>query len=564
MSGTGARTKIKSKSKRGAMKLRPEDVAAVGVTTVHNPAAAPPGPDQATSTAPQRVQPSQQNRGGRFALGTQRTNRIPLRDRLDRISTVITRPIPGLPPERVAEIQDVLDVGLDAEAQGGDTTRLDADIDAILAEIDVLTIAGDSDAGADLGALMTSNTDGLKVAGQPLPDLTKASLYRLNKESGASEVVVSNVVLYLRQYGIWDLKNDAELAELVAEIVREQQARWGKPEAAVTTPAQWIARQMIEDEDAQNELATIMESGVSTVPGAQARACLKFVKDNPNYVRNLRSRGIKFRFADNNAKAYEGGVFMDSTNTISMAPMDQTPADGYLRLFVHETGHASFQKDLLGQPTLTLEWNKGTAFGALRRRMELAQLTDPEPDDGLPRPPEDPAAEMQRLEDWVRKNEPMSTWHELPKDAQDFYRSWLVLRENNGRYLYGQDHGDGFRPDDRRVYQANTFTEFCAETFMQTATSTLTPWLDELYRDDTVPQRVKDAWAVAHEIVERLGRPIVSTDMRPVETAPAPGAKPKVAFRSGQRKAAVRAEIEREAAEKKARAEKPAPDTTDG
>src|SRR4029450_1986442 len=83
--------------------------------------------------------------------------------------------------------------------------------------------------------------------------------------------------------------------------------------------------------------------------------------------------------------------------------------------------------------------------------------------------------------------------------AKALYQSWQKLRGHDGMYMIGIDMGRASNrgmlgPADRQKYQANDFTEFCAESFMHLAYGDLDTHVALMQIRPDVPDDVKKAW----------------------------------------------------------------------
>lgn len=489
-------TRTKSK-RRQAVQLGDADV----TRALADPAAVPD--DTAAAQPPPPV-----TRWSPASPGT--TNPQQQKVLMDRLSLGLATLPPGIPADRVAALRQVLQEAADAEARGVRHPGLAAAV----ADVEVLTIAGTTNAGAALGRQMSSITTGLLVGGQPLPDLDKEGVSTLSKLVPRNGGAFAVVLAYLRAYGDWNFKDTAELGKVIDQIADEQNRRFdASPKLPVTTPIQWIAQQIVDDFAIQETVGRLMGAETTQVAPGHVRELSKFLDANPHFVPNIAQRGVKWVFfshypyvAANGGAAYvEAQVGNKTTKTIHVGNLNNIPPSGFVRLLVHETGHASFQKDLLGK-NLPPEWENGTVFADLRRRQALLQLTRQTPvtgDDGLPRDPTDPVAEAARLERALADLAPMPVWNEMSEDARAYYRAWLVLREDGGTYFLNLDMGDRYRPFERQVYQHNSFPEFIAETFMQSAVGDLDEHLADLRTRQGVPEQVLDAWAAVKDVLDR-------------------------------------------------------------
>ena len=187
----------------------------------------------------------------------------------------------------------------------------------------------------------------------------------------------------------------------------------------------------------------------------------------PDLPRLLRERGTKIHLAGT-AIGLSGLGGMFTNNEIHLeGRVGFEPRAHFLRTLVHEMGHATFQQSLIRSP--------------LARETSKAQVA------------EGAIADEERAK--------------LSSDGQALYRAWRVLRGEGGRQLHGVDVLDegGFRADDRRTYQAATFEEFCAESFMHMAVEeeSLRAHIEKLRRQPDTPADVMAAWDCVWSILQQ-------------------------------------------------------------
>jgi len=177
-----------------------------------------------------------------------------------------------------------------------------------------------------------------------------------------------------------------------------------------------VLRRLTDDE---LQPAVLKAFGVETknagaIPGRNLRGFNRLLDENPALVDHLRKARITIRFSSGEAK-HLGGLYTPADRTVHLEADANTSEPGvFLRLLLHEMGHATFQQMLTG--------NTG-APGVL--------------------------SEYETV----------------------FRAAWEVLRRNDGQYLLGLDLGPGRGPAARKKYQAGSFLEFCAENFMHRVTA---------------------------------------------------------------------------------------------
>ncbi|MEO6089630.1 MAG: hypothetical protein ABIQ18_41635 [Umezawaea sp.] len=245
---------------------------------------------------------------------------------------------------------------------------------------------------------------------------------------------------------------------------------------------------LLEERAELAALRPLVADGELDIPLPQAAAVIRFIKAYPEFWPKVMSRVKEVRFNSRAADGRGGGLFDRGMIYISKLPA--TPPGAFVRLLVHETGHATFEGILLG---------------------------------GRPMPHEldaDPTPEMfERLPTGlvqvsVQADQKIRTyWDGMSASAKLFYNAWLTLRQDHGQHLLGLDLWQDPRrnrldPEQRRRYQAGKFDEFCAETFMLYAMGDLEPHITAVL-DDTVHVDVKTAWTNARTVLDDVARPIL-------------------------------------------------------
>lgn len=280
-----------------------------------------------------------------------------------------------------------------------------------------------------------------------------------------------------------------------------------------------VARAVWQDQSQPEALATRLgtESG-KHVPGRQARAVNDYLNAHPTFEANLSGGkgpgGITF----NSPKAGKmGGLYTHEDRMVYLARLDDSSPDAFVRLLLHELGHATFQQLLLERKKLHDLWCKGTAYNLMLKRQTigtaLEQTVQPHDnqlqDEWQQGVYDDPVtnrvgkllADLKEIDDQLPVGNVLEQWQGLTQEAQEFYKAWLALRREEGKYLLGRDLGPGRGPQRRREYQTENFTEFCAETFMLAATGALASHVATLNTDPEVPDYAKNAWKTAEPIL---------------------------------------------------------------
>jgi hypothetical protein len=298
----------------------------------------------------------------------------------------------------------------------------------------------------------------------------------------------------------------------VADLYKTPRDPVGEERTAIGEEYFRLAERMREDKDEPTKLGNTLGVDASSVSLPQARALNRFLAEHPDFVWNLRKndylRGIKF--GESRAEKWGGGVFDRAHDKkIEMAALPVTPPDAFVRLFVHETGHAGFERRLLGE--IPDELNRDQVSG-IRARVDYlnglmaggAQLT------------REQNKELRKGEKKLRKlNEYAAT---MSPDAKVLYRAWRTLRRDNGRHMLGVDLGLSPQPDardwkqylnpaQRRSYQAQKFYEFCAEGFMLYAMGDLDSHVEQVQANESIAPAVKQAWQDAQAVFHKHASP---------------------------------------------------------
>ncbi|GHG39008.1 MULTISPECIES: hypothetical protein [Amycolatopsis] len=218
------------------------------------------------------------------------------------------------------------------------------------------------------------------------------------------------------------------------------------------SPRNRIVRRLLEKDEQVGKLKSKFgkTSDAEKVPARNLRGFNEFLDANPAFVNHLAKAGITIRFGSGHASGL-GGLYTHADRTVHLERgVERTSPGIFLRLLLHEMGHASFEQMLM--------------------------TTNP------------------------------ST---LNQDEQAFRDAWTVLRRNDGQYLLGLDLGEGREPAERKKYQAGNFSEFCAENFMHrvTAPDLLNKHLTEINKPGShIPQDIRDAWRDAIVVLDKYER----------------------------------------------------------
>jgi hypothetical protein len=279
-----------------------------------------------------------------------------------------------------------------------------------------------------------------------------------------------------------------------------------------------IASLMKETADTVDELGTMISTdrSLQEVPLAKLRLLRDGLRQNPALCAYYKSKGIKFSFRSGSAKNQGGGVYISLAKTVHMDALDDVSPESYVRLLLHESGHATLQRLLMpedrmpNKKNLDSFWDKGTGNDLRTERAQLQQAVA----DGTLRP-DDPGllARTAQIDQQFATEDPDNGWDRLSDDTKELYNAWVVLRRNRGQYMLGIDLGGTLDEQQRQDYQAGYFSEFVAESFMHVATGDIDDHLADIRADPSVPQDVKAAWEVAAAVLGRnAARTILARD----------------------------------------------------
>ena len=105
-------------------------------------------------------------------------------------------------------------------------------------------------------------------------------------------------------------------------------------------------------------------------------------------------------------------------------------------------------------------------------------------------------------------------WESLPTDARMLYKAWQDLRAGDGGFMLGinlgaDPKGQALDEPQRQRYQAETFSELCAESFMHLAMGDLDKHVAMVDGNPDVPSALQQAWKVVQTILHQYGDPIL-------------------------------------------------------
>jgi hypothetical protein len=268
-------------------------------------------------------------------------------------------------------------------------------------------------------------------------------------------------------------------------------------------------QQLLNEEAAQrSELAKVftdagLNVSVDGITAPQCSALRAWLGMHPDYLVNLNGLGVK-GFVFGSKDISDVGEYLGGKREVHMSAQPDKPADAFVRLVLHESGHAGFQRALIGE-TLTSKSkiDNARAFGALKKYVTYIQQRAVAANAGLPDPPRTQAV-----------NDGEQLWARLSPNAQRYYQAWMTLQQNNGEFLIGVDQGRASNDVDmtevnRQKYQANTFIEICAEGFSTFAMGDVDVFDAVIQSHEDVPDNVRDAWSELHSVLREVGGPLL-------------------------------------------------------
>ncbi|MEU4744099.1 hypothetical protein AB0G02_27035 [Actinosynnema sp. NPDC023658] len=230
----------------------------------------------------------------------------------------------------------------------------------------------------------------------------------------------------------------------------------------------------------------------------QAAACEHFLEVYPEFWGNLAAKNCTIVFNSSRADSRGGGLYEPGDRVIHMSRLSVTPPGAFVRLLVHETGHALFESTLLDDHPMPPALGTGTVA-------HLASEYDPLPSGAYE------TKDLHRDGHEIRQLQVY--WDRMSSHAKAFYHAWLILRGHRQHLLcldlWRDPKGNRLSPEQRRSYQADKFDEFCAEVFMQYALGDLRPYLVTLLADARVEDTVKRAWRNAWRVLEVVATPLL-------------------------------------------------------
>lgn len=192
----------------------------------------------------------------------------------------------------------------------------------------------------------------------------------------------------------------------------------------------------------------------------------KHMEGHPGLSELATKHGLQIKFNSPTAKGLRGMYTKGNKTAHVEGDVSTVRSDYFLRTLIHEMGHGTFQRELL-KGELEEATNKGKVDSILMSEAEQGKFTD---------------------------------------DGALFFKAWEVLRQNSADRMFGMSLGtDSTDEESRRNYQAATFTEFCAESFMHMAVeeSALATFVINLARRKGTPREVLVAWRDVLRILQK-------------------------------------------------------------
>ncbi|CCH33190.1 hypothetical protein ABZ816_19315 [Actinosynnema sp. NPDC047251] len=262
-------------------------------------------------------------------------------------------------------------------------------------------------------------------------------------------------------------------------------------------PQTAIVLELVEAKPKLAELRAKVGDPDLDLPLPQAAAVLRFLDTYPDFWGRL-TGSCTITFNSSRADQRGGGLYEAADNRIFVSRLLATPPGAFLRLVVHETGHATFETALLGRRSMPVALDTHSVAALPARFADLG----PGQAERLVLSTED--QEVRDLQ---------SYWDAMSPDARKLYHAWLTLRAHRDRLLgldlWRDPARNRLSPDHRRGYQAGKFSEFCAEVFMLYALGDLQPHVEALLADGRVEPEVKTAWRNAWSVLVAVADPVL-------------------------------------------------------
>jgi hypothetical protein len=258
-----------------------------------------------------------------------------------------------------------------------------------------------------------------------------------------------------------------------------------------------IVADMIQDGLNLSRLGGLVKVTDLKIPLPQAGAVMCFLNAYPQFWPKLQSLVPAIKFNSGAADSMGGGLFTPHDCVIHMSAL-AVPPGVFVRLLVHEIGHATFERILLDHKPMPEKLNLN----------KVPEMLAPFAHQG-------PSIPSDTLQEYGRQCEEIHNyWTGMSVLAQTFYQAWLTLSKHHGQHLLGLDLWRvppvwRMTPERRRRYQADNFGEFCAETFMLFAMGDLASFVAAIMADGSIGPDVRIAWRNAWHVLEAVASPIL-------------------------------------------------------
>ncbi|GAA3254965.1 hypothetical protein ACFO1B_47750 [Dactylosporangium siamense] len=446
-------------------------------------------------------------------------NRAPTRDeQIATLQAFLQRP--DLP--RGTRMQASLDHMRQVVAAHGNNALDEADLRIAMTTMDMILIARQgmvpvADAlRQQRGPSLTPDTYKVVVDGQDITSFNTAQIQQLQRACFGKSSEKDTRALGLVMEGFNFNGTMQDLVNLVCAVHRclpdpgTAQLAQGKTAVDANPGVADKVQELLAEEAAERgELAKAFTDAGLTVKtdgatASQCRALRQWLTAHPSYLTNLRQIGVRgFVFGSKEIND-PVGEYVSDKREVHLRALPDKPADAFVRLALHESGHAGFQRALIGE-TMTAHNDVFTArrYKALRAYVTHIQARAVAARAGTQDPPRTPEIdEGERL------------WNALSPVARRYYQAWLTLRQKDGEFLIGADQGrasDTVDMDEvnRQKYQATTFIEICAEGFSTFAMGDVDAYDAVIQSHDDVPDEIKAAWTELHTILREVGGPIL-------------------------------------------------------
>ncbi len=307
----------------------------------------------------------------------------------------------------------------------------------------------------------------------------------------------------------------AQVVQVITDVYALYTGAQAGPVAPQSVAAQ-VHDRLLATEMAPAAMAQKLNTSTAGIDDRNALAFNQFMTANPQFGPTLKTQKLAFKFGSREAKGL-GGMYARQQGEGGTVHLEgkvgaETP-DVFMRTLVHEIGHGTFQQLLL-KDQLSAKTSKGK-LGDLRARHQqiLASLDALSAADAAPvggRRAVNLTGGMAQMAPLLSEKDTIERElkTELAKftdDGKVFYDAWEILRQNNGQHLLGVDLGSVATAASRKTYQADTFEEFCAESFMHLAVegTQLQQHIAAIDADPGIAPAIKQAWHQIEQILEK-------------------------------------------------------------